>query len=533
MLITPHATILRAHVSSSPIPENRVRGRVRPEREPVLVAIAAFAALVVLRGAVLYDPPYWDALLGLFPQVHWQALHGLDPFRLLREQPGYVEGGACTYPFSAIPPLLALLERAEPDVRTRLPLLHLASFTCAALACAAVFRLTRRHGRGVAWLAAAAFLAQPGVQSLACQIGLEMPFVAAVACATAALAERRWAAAFAWSAAALLVKPTGVVVAAAAVALHVLRSVRARGPADADALDAGERRWALAQAALVAVFVAELAVIHAYERAPGGAGLFAGLVPLLTKRLWTVPELGLALALLAAAGAVAWIRRARGARVPDLVLASATFLLAYGALLVQWHNVLPRYFVAAYPAVLALLVAAAARFAPRAAVAPALGALALAGLLGAHGRFQPDRPGAWSAPGETEPMSANDGWLLERSMRFRDGLALDRQLARHAAEHADQGFVAPWPLQQALLEPSFGYVDARVECATAERPVAWTSAPPPSIAELRANGREPLWILTPVDFAGAASMPRPGDVVVARFGVGAQRALVVRRASFP
>ncbi len=513
-----------SHREPSPTP--------RPAWETAGVVLAAVVALLLLRGTVLFDPPYWDALIGLYPQAHWQAVNGLDPFRLLREQAGYVEGGACVYPFSAVPPLLALLERAQPDPESRFAILHSASFVCAGVACSAVFRLVRPLGRGLAWLAAAAFLAQPGVQALACQIGLEMPLTASVACAIAAVAEKRWRASFLWAAVALLVKPTGVVAPATVLAVLVARAFL---PRFAGARDRGshERGWLFAHAALCAVFAAQIALLHAFERAPSGTGLFAGLGPLALKRLWTVPEFGLALLLLAALAVVAWSRRARIAPVPLQVLGPALFLVAYMSLLAQWQNSLPRYFVAAFPAVIALLTVSAVRFAPRTLVAPSIGAIALFGLLGAHGRFQPDRPAAFAAPNESAALAANDGWLLERSMRFRDGLLLDRELARYASQHEDTVFVAPWPLQQALVEPSLGYVVRPVACASAETSVAWTAEPPPSLAELRAGDREVLWILTPNDFAGLASQPRPGDFLVARFGIGAQRAFVVRRANFP
>lgn len=536
--ITPRATILAARVSSSATREFQAPRSTRLGLETAAVACAAVVALLLLRGTSLSDPPYWDALLGLFPQAHWQAEHGLSPFLLLREQLGYVEGGACVYPFSAVPPAVALLERAVPDVTARLAILHLASFACAGAACAAVFRLARPYGRGVAWLASAAFLAQPGAQALACQIGLEMPFVATIAWTCVALAERRFAASVAWALAALLVKPTGVVAAATGLAVIGARLLFPRVAADGGRARANETRCAIGHALVCALFVAQLVLLHAFDRAPPGASAFAGLSTLATKRLWTVPEFGLALAALAFVGAIAWVRRPQHAPIPARMLAPATFLAAYVALLAQWDNPLPRYFVAAYPAVAALLVATASRYAPRAALAPSVAAVALFGLLGSHGRFQPDRAPrpAWQrvdALATSEPAAPNDGWLLERSMRFRDGLALDVEVAKFASTRDGTAFVAPWPLQQALVEPAFGYVERAVPCASAETSVAWTDVPPPTVEALRARGGELLWILTPVDFAGAASEPRADDELVARFGIGAQRARVVRRANFP
>lgn len=514
---------------TAPLPPVLRAGSVR---EAALVALAAFAALVVLRGAVLVDPPYWDALLGVFPQAHWLAVHGLNPLELLREQPGYEAGGACTYPFSAGPWVIALLERALPDPERRFALLHLASFASTAAACAAIHRLVRPLGNALGWLAAAAFLAQPIVQSMACQIGLEMHLTAACAWTVVALAEGRWRTAFVWAAVALLVKQTGVV---APFSAAVVLGARIVVPRWAGTPARGERAWLLANAALVLVFVLELLLLERFDRAPAGAGPLAGLVPLLTKRLWAMPEFGLALVALAVLAALACARRrARGQPVALGVLAPSVFVLAYVGLLMQWANPLPRYGVVVAPAVVVLLAHAALRFAPahvaRGALGGvALGCVALFGLLNAHGIFHPERPGRFAAPGEADPLPTNDGWLLERSMRFRDGLLLDQAIAAYAQAHPEAGFVAPWPLQHALVEPAFGYVDRPVACASAETSVVWADPAPPTLGELRASGVDVLWILTPNDFAGPDSQPREGDVVVGRFAVGRQRAWIVRR----
>ncbi len=505
---------------------------VREARGALRVVLAAFAALLALRGAVLLDPPYWDALLGLFPQASWLARHGLDPLALLREQPGYVEGGAATYPFSAVPYAIALLQRGVEDLETRLALLHLVSFAAAALACGAVWRLVRPLGDGLAWLAAAAFLAQPTSQAMACQIGLEMALTAACAWAVVLLVERRWAGAFACALAALLIKPTGVVVAAVAVTVLAARQILPRA---FGAAERRERGWILAHAALLGLFAAEWIVTQRLGRMPPGAGWFGGLTAFAGTRVWTLP--GFALALLSLVLALPfWLRRcvARG-RAPWNEFVPATFLALYVLLLLQWSNPLPRYFVVAYPMVAAALVGIlAAIVRSRGAVGAAVGAAALSGLLGAHGRFHPDRPARYAAPGESAPLASNDGWLLERSMRYRDGLALDRRVAAAAEARAGVVFVAPWPLHQALLDPALGYVRRPVPTACAEVPVRWADPPPVELdrALRRAGGRHVVWILSPNDFCGAASTPRPGDEVLERFTSGAQRAFFVRRAAW-
>jgi hypothetical protein len=501
----------------------------RLRRETWALGLCAFAALVLLRGAVLADPPYWDALLGLFPQAHWLAVHGLDPLALLREQPGYMEGGACVYPFSVGPWMIALLERAVPAIETRFALLHLASFACAAITAAAVFRLVRPLSGLWAVLAAAAFLAQATSQALACQMGLELPFAAACAWTVVGLAEGSQRCAFLGALAALLIKPTGVV--APATALVVLLG-RRLVPRAFGAARTGDTRWILAHAALVGVFVAELAVLAAFGRTPHGAGPFAGLAHLVLRRLPAVPEFGLGLLALTLA-LPAWIQRhvAHG-RASAFEVAAVTFLVLYLLLLAQWDKPLPRYLVVAFPALAALLVRLAAAVLRGTAPVAALCATAcLFGLLNAQGRFHPDRPAHVQAPVDGAPLAVNDGWLLERSLRYRDGLELDRRIARAAEARPGTVFVTSWPLVQALVEPAFGYVPRPLSVACPETPVRWTGALEDfaAVRAAAAGGADVLWILSPTDFLGPWSQPRPGDRLADRLAVGAQRAFFVRR----
>jgi hypothetical protein len=280
---------------------------------------------------------------------------------------------------------------------------------------------------------------------------------------------------------------------------------------------------------LFALFVVELLVVNHYGRSPPGVSLFGGTLPFLGKRLWTLPEFGLAL--LALVLSVPWIvrrvklRTAHGIEIDGLVFAGA-FVGFY----CQYQNVLPRYFAVAFPIVLVALVAANSTRFPRTAVGGALLSIALFGILNAHGRFHPTKPADWSVPGDSRLLVANDGWLLERSLEYRDDLALNRALCAAVEVSPDKVVVAGWPLLHMLAEPRFGYVTTPPRLRAAETPLEW--AVPGVEAAGRATDRSNfIRVVSPNVYASADSRVLPGDIVIETFERGRLRAFLLRRPS--
>jgi hypothetical protein len=515
---------------------------------PLGVFLVAFAILVATRNAVLEDPPYWDALLGAFPQAHWLAQHSFSPGRLLTEAQPYLAGGACVYPFSVQPWIIAALEGSGATLERRLLVLHLASFVCAAFAVAWTFRLARGGGFEpmLAALVAVALLAAPTFQAMACQINMDMPLVACTLGALVALREGRLRACCVWSALALLVKPTGAIVVAACLTSLASRLLRpgAFGPGafgrgafvpggfGRGASDFGEsarralRSAAIVHVALLLVFLGELALTaHLGKSAPGVVPM-AGFGPLFAKRLWTLPEYGAGLVVFLAA--VPWIvrRAARGAGW-ELEIDLAVFLLVFVCFFGQYANVLPRYFLQSWPVLLVGLGAIALRAGlGQRAVGAAFALFALFGLANAHGRFHPTKLAEWSDPADPRPIVANDGWLLERSMEYRDGLALDRRLARRLAQREGALIVTHWPVLHMLLVPEFGYVERPLEVATTETPIDFGA---PMVELGAAPPERRVWALTPNVFCGPLSRILPGDEVLETIEQGRLRAFLVRR----
>src|SRR5439155_11809850 len=180
----------------------------------------------------------------------------------------------------------------------------------------------------------------------------------------------------------------------------------------------------IAHCALLLLFAGELLLIAHFGKSAPSIAPMAGFGPLFEKRLWTLPECGVGLVVFLAA--VPWIARraARGGREPrengaHLETDLAVFLVAFVVFFGQYVNVLPRYFLQSWPALLVGLGALAFEcgLGPR-AIGTAFALFALFGLANAHGRFHPTRLAEWSEPADPRPIVANHGRLLGRSMEY-------------------------------------------------------------------------------------------------------------------
>jgi hypothetical protein len=499
----------------------------------------AFVILVAVHADCLQDPPYWDALMGAFAQGHWLATRSFSPLALLRDSGAFNDGGACVYPFSVYPWLVGGLEASGLAPSSVFLVLHLVSFAAAAAIVAALFGLMRDVvGPGLAALVALALMAQPMFRALACQMNMDMPLAACTLLSVAALSRERHRAACAWSVAALLVKPTAIILIGANLAALALRLARpAWFVAEAD--DAWKRRVRLAwlvHACLFAVFVAELLVAAHFGKSTPGVALFGGTAQFLVRRLWTLPEFGLALGLFLVLAPWIALRAARG-RADPLEIDLGLLLLAFTGFYCQYVNVLPRYFLQVWPALLgALVLGGIALAVPRRSIGALLVLFAVLGVVNTHGRFHPTRWAEWREPGSGRPLVSNDGWLLERSMEYRDDLAIDRELARRLEEHAGRRVdqeggelvTAGWPLLQLLAIPQLGYVKEPLRLESTETPIHYGPAEIPR-AGSALPGESRLRVISPNVYGGEHSRVLPRDIVLDTVEEGRLRAFIVRR----
>ncbi len=497
-----------------------------------------FALLFVLITSVhwrcLQDPPYWDALMGAFAQGHWLATHSFSPIALLRDGGRFQDGGACVYAFNAYPWITGAFEEIGLAPASTFAVLHLVSFAAAAAIVAELFRLVRDEaGAGLAALLSLALLVQPMFRALACQMNMDVLLAACTLFSIGAVSRGRYRAASVWSVVAFFTKPTAVILVVSNLAALVLRGVR---PAwfgiDRDRESATTRKRRLeglvVHAVLFACFVLELVVAARFGKSAEGITLFGGLVPFLTRRLWTLPEFGIALALFLFL--VPWIAvRAARKRASALEIDLALFLLAFVGFFCQYVNVLPRYFLQAWPVLLAALSLAALRaHVPRRAIAALLFVFGAFAIVNSHGRFHPTHWADWNDPRTGQPLVSNDGWLLERSMEYRDDLLLDQELCARLQARTGQVVIADWPLLHALAVPEFGYVLMPPRLASANTPIRFASVPIARVEDIE-PGMQTVRVLSPNVYDTETSRVLVGDEVLQVLESGRLRAFLVRR----
>lgn len=514
---------------------------------PARLGLAVFLVLVFARSYLLADPPYWDALMGAFPQGLWLAEHGFDVARLLTQEPVFVEGGPNVYPFSVYPLAIGALYALGLAPASVFVVLHLVSFLCAAVSIAALYAIARRRLPAPAGLLLAiACVTAPLFQATACQLSLDVPLLACTALSFEAMDRRRFGRAAVWAALALLVKYTAVIPIGANLVLCILlwRAPRWCGlaaEASAPADRARAARGALLHLVLLALFVVEVLIVTGHARAPAFVDPLGGWRHLFLGRLWTIPEFGLGL-LIFLAGLPLLVKRMLEGRARWVQVQCGVFLAAFLLFYGQYTNVLPRYFLQSYPFLfLWLAIALHGTEGQQRVRAGVIAGAILFHLANQTGVFYPSRPSGWQAPGVAGEIAGNDGYILERSMEYRDDLRMNQELAR-ALERFDRErtvVVANWPLPQLLAFPELGYVNGRAWATSAPdnalkydpRAVPYRelydtqSLPPRKKTDL-----DVVWALTPNTFSGPqTTLSVADDEILAMASRGKRRAFLVRR----
>ena len=508
------------------------------------VFLGTLLAFVALRPAALLDPPYWDALLGAFPQAIWSADHGLSPSLLLREGGAYPKGGVSVYPFSVYPWTVALLWALHVPREVVFVAFHLVSLASAALVLACVHALARPRlgARSAAWCAVA-LGCWPPFQSLACQMNMDMLLAACGAAAVLALVEGRLGASWLWTLVALLVKPTGVILVGAQMSTSTLALLAPRAFGFSPSARRGHGLALGGHALLAALFLLQLRVLQSVGKTPLCIEWFAGFAPLATSRIWYVPEFGLATALALPLLVVA-LARSRSVGLAASETASACFVVVFIAFYGQFTILLPRYFLQAAPFLMLFLGAACtwSRVCCR-RLHLILAAFALFGAVNSRGILYPAPVANDPDPIDGRPYLASNGHLLERSLEYRDDIELARRVAR-ALDRFDRDltvFVAHWPFEQLLSEPRLGYVDRPFRTSSAEiphrghrgalRPVAYDAIYRRVGERVEKSIVDDIrWVVSPNVFSGDASRYQPElDEIVERFESGRLRAFLLHR----
>lgn len=458
------------------VPENGPRDE-SSRREPatrmrhwILVFLAAFGLVGVVRWEIIDSPPYWDAITALWNEAAYLAETRFD-YRGLGTHAGQwhdYNGGRRSYLTSVIPSVIGALMLVCQDATRTIIAYRMLVFASAGASATFLYRIFRLELPPFSSLLAC--LATFSVPLLSVQIDLlsmEMPMVAfAMACAWFLATHRYWTA-IVMSFMVYAVKATGFIVTAALLATLVYMLVR-RHPVIP--------RPRLTLLGCAFVLTAELFIILLGDthttNMRGGANL--------AVTLFWCPDLVLIAGVCLAAGLADVIASRGRRRDPDQTLLGTNIpatlsipfsfsplaffsgcVIVLNLLAVQFVPMLPRYLCLSVPFLFLLLTRSLllSRL-PRVVGQAFLGLLFVFNLANWNGSFFPSQatiPG-WALPVPAKEI-AGEGSHLERSREYfahhRANIAAIRELA---SRDPNETIIAGYPYVHMMAMPCMGYV---------------------------------------------------------------------------
>jgi len=366
------------------------------------LAAAVFLVLVVAFRFAINQPPVWDGAMSVYPAAIELAETNFDFPRLLA-MPTYAEGGPNTHVTSPWTILVAGLIPLTGSLSNALPILHLISFALAALTIAATYRLIAHSTPGlVAVLGALSALIFPPMLVQTADIYLDLPMACLGIWSLVFLLDRKFVLASGFTTLAVWIKPLAVVFTAV-IALFVLLIDLRRGRVLRALILSTP---ALAAAALISVLQGSDAeppsLLARYVISIGGSA----------QLLQAMPDV---IAILVVTTLLIAISLKDGVRhepftIMSLLLISVTAFLLVSPLAGFSLGLLPRYYIAFIPVVIAGMLTFLATKSRTLALAGVTALLLIFGV-NMYGLIYPFKDHATHA-------------LAERSFAYRDLLAL-------------------------------------------------------------------------------------------------------------
>ena len=463
---------------------------------PILFGIF-FLLICVIRYESVFLPPYWDSIVGLFAEATWLADNDFDYLRLAYEIPGYGAGGPRVYFFSVYPAFQAILLKLIPESYLFLMLNHLLTFCYATIVLVAFYRLLCI--RGNAWFALAGtmlLMMHPMFLSQTDAINMEMPVLAATLLGIVMTLRHRPISGALAVILALSLKPTAVIGVIVVFVYHALTTTANQGQT---------------KKAMVLLGIAILSVpvqwwLRGTFNQESNDMLVVFFRGSLKQILFDMPDF---FALYVVGGvffcamAVTILRNSRLLRIELLIqsfseynrtptgrinLIMILFFVFFTGFYIHIVNILPRYLLYCLPVLLYFLTTGLLTVLERPQIViTAVTVLIFLQLTNREGRLY-------------IPDSGNNGFILERSLEYRDDMRLNRQLVQHLEEHyRNHTIVTSWPMAQMLTIPELGYVDRPFQVLTSDRPCLY--GPTEQVTDDILNEPDVIWVYTPNAFS--------------------------------
>lgn len=475
--------------NQSAVPAGKKLQNILRHLTPVQAACAAGILLLLGNLPYLWNPPFWDDILGVHRQALFLARHHFN-FAELIWSGDFWSGGAWIYKMNWPSLLYAVLYSFLPPAAVHFSG-HILNIAVLAVSAGCVFKMLRLNGINPAasLLWSLAMICEPVISAQGVSLGQEILLTGCFCGFLLAFSLNRhqMCLGFLWLGA--FVKPAAVIPAAAFFSVLGVEYLRER------------TRINLAKLISGGLYFLAFTILLLMDSDGAGGNAWKEL-PERVRDMWLHFPLLLILAVLGMAGGMVRLIRDGWDREYLLwILWAAAFFAGY----MQYSVPLPRYAAGVVPVCILL----AARSLPRTGYAAFV--FLLAGIVLQGGAFHRPLPGHLSHSGE----------FLERDRGFLKQIALDQELcAKLEKECAAKPVVAKWPYVQMLADPGYGYVQKGLEkvyCAgiLPKKMENVKKYPDPELAKM--PGVYYIFVCNSFEFFqdfGVPLAPRKGDALV-------------------
>ncbi len=405
-----------------------------------------FSCLLAFNADRLLDPPYWDAVTGVYSQGLWLKMNHFD-FSRLAQLPNYVAGGPRVHLLYAYAPLFAWLSSCFAAKSVFL-LLHTLNLIFAAVTITVFFHILRSRlsfVESLVWILAAAL--NPVWSGQCAGIYLEIPLAALSALSFLFLWREQFFLAGLTCLFAYFIKSSAILQGFVYFIFAFLMPFFRK-----DHPSSGKRKfqqWLSLSAPFPLMLLMDAMANVKLRAAPH---LFSQLRDVLIIVKITLPYLAATICLFGVLFVIQlrskqWRDRMRQEPARPFLFCLALFVFSFWVGFVCFPTPLPRYTVSIYFPLSALF---AFFLSNKRILSICLASLIIVvGVMTQNGSFLPKIP----------LQSSRDGHVLERSREFLKDVDGNKNLCRALErDYFDRPIVCKYPFTQMLTLPEFGYV---------------------------------------------------------------------------
>lgn len=189
--------------------------------KPLFLFVLIWVSLILCNWNCLYNPPYWDDVIGLHNQAIWYAKNYFNILKLWGQ--GNLAGNSNIYPLGIMPLIHALFYYSFAPEMAHL-VGHLINMACLAITGALLYMMLSGKSSTIALLAVMVALSDPMIAGRSAALGQECPLLMLTFVSFYCFSKRRFKAALLFAILSFFIKFTGIILVLAYASFWLLRN---------------------------------------------------------------------------------------------------------------------------------------------------------------------------------------------------------------------------------------------------------------------------------------------------------------------